>query len=382
MRGVDMSRSVILCVPAHPAGTTRLALDEECAAIERELKLTPGRDDFELRSKWAVTVDDLMRHLHDLQPTILHFSGHGRTPELAPEQRREGMRDVIDPSDEPGLLLVGDSGQPVAPAALRHMIRAAAATVRLIVLDACYSDAQAEALRDAVGCAVGMKGRISDDAARAFAVGFYRALGYGRSIRSAYKYAAAELAGKGLAAEAEPRCLVREGEAAEPMLLSSATPRAEVVPMAQPAVVPAVAVAAPDDPVIPGFGHETSEPQPDVGPPRTLAVSTAGDTRDDARHDDDDDGNADRKLLNDRRSRHDVAMRQRTARFAANMVLMFVVGVLAVGVGLAMYFQSSRPLFALIASVATSVGLGAALLSKAWGDKLASRIERSLAEHG
>src|SRR4051812_38261828 len=152
-----MPRSVILFLAANPAGTDPLALDQECAAIERELKMTPGRDDFEFRSKWAVTVDELMRHLLDLQPTILHFSGHGNAT---------------------GLLLVGDDGQPqpVTPAALTKMIRATAGTVRLAVLNACYSDAQAEALRHAVGCAIGMKSTIADEAARAFAVGFYRAL--------------------------------------------------------------------------------------------------------------------------------------------------------------------------------------------------------------
>lgn len=186
------SRSVILFLAANPAGTAPLALDQECAAIERELKLTPGRDDFELRSKWAVTVDDLMRHLLDLQPTIVHFSGHG---------------------DATGLVLVGDDGrpQPVAPAALTAMLRTTVATVRLAVLNACYSDAQAEALRDAVGCAIGMKGTISGEAARAFAVGFYRALGHRRSVRNAYEQAEATLAGKGLSAQAEPRCLVRPG---------------------------------------------------------------------------------------------------------------------------------------------------------------------------
>jgi hypothetical protein len=186
------SRSVILFLAANPVGTIPRALDQECAAIERELKLTPGRDDFELRSKWAVTVDDLMRHLLDLQPTIVHFSGHGHAT---------------------GLVLVGDDGQPqpVTPAALTAMIRTTAATVRLAVLNACYSDAQAEALRDAVGCAVGMKGAISDDAARAFAIGFYRALGHRRSVRNAYEQAEATLAGKGLSAQAEPRCLVRPG---------------------------------------------------------------------------------------------------------------------------------------------------------------------------
>jgi formylglycine-generating enzyme required for sulfatase activity len=187
-----MSRSVILFLAANPAGTDPLALDQECAAIERELKLTPGRDDFEFRSKWAVTVDELMRHLLDLSPTIIHFSGHGHAT---------------------GILLEGDGGrpQPVTPAALTRMIRTTTDSARLAVLNACYSDAQAEALRDAVGCAIGMKGTISDEAAHTFSVGFYRALGHRRPIGNAYDQAEATLAGKGLSAQAEPRCLARPG---------------------------------------------------------------------------------------------------------------------------------------------------------------------------
>src|SRR5882724_12082050 len=115
-----MPRSVILFLAANPAGTNLLALDQECAAIERELRMTPGRDDFEFRSKWAVTVDELMRHLLDLQPTILHFSGHGNASGLAHGQRLQGIltaRDVSGSGDAPGLLLVDDDGrpQPVTP---------------------------------------------------------------------------------------------------------------------------------------------------------------------------------------------------------------------------------------------------------------------------
>jgi hypothetical protein len=191
------------------------ALDQECAAIERELKLTPYRDDFEFRSKWAVTVDDLMRHLLDLQPAIVHFSGCG---------------------DVRGLLLRGDDGRPqvVPPAALTQIIKSTAGTVRLVVLNACYSDAQAEVIRDVVGCAIGMKGTISNDAARAFAVGFYRALGHRRPVGNAYEQAEATLAGKGLTASTEPRCLARAGIDVKTLVISGdATPRP--APWAAPA---------------------------------------------------------------------------------------------------------------------------------------------------
>lgn len=78
MNGRSRFKSVILYLAANPISHSRLAFDEECAAIERELRMTDGRDDFDFRSKWAVTVDELMRHLNELQPTVIHFSGHGR----------------------------------------------------------------------------------------------------------------------------------------------------------------------------------------------------------------------------------------------------------------------------------------------------------------
>jgi len=52
-------RNVILFLAANPSGTSRLALEEECAAIKHELRMTAHRDDFEFRSEWAVTVDEM-----------------------------------------------------------------------------------------------------------------------------------------------------------------------------------------------------------------------------------------------------------------------------------------------------------------------------------
>jgi hypothetical protein len=70
-RGHRVPRHVILFLAANPDDTSELALGKECAAIERELAATAHRDDFDFRSKWAVTVDDMRRHLMELQPTII-----------------------------------------------------------------------------------------------------------------------------------------------------------------------------------------------------------------------------------------------------------------------------------------------------------------------
>lgn len=209
-----MTKHVILFLAANPSKSSGVALDQECAAIERELRMTSHRDDFEFRSKWAVTVDEMMRHLGELQPTIIHFSGHGASPtggsgaetrDLAPAGESAVARS--------GIYLLGDDGGPqlVTARALTMMIKSAAASARVVVLNACYSEPQADAVRSVVDCVVGMAGAIRDAAARSFAVGFYRALGNRRSVGNAVDQAVAALAAKGMPDEVLPRCLTRDG---------------------------------------------------------------------------------------------------------------------------------------------------------------------------
>jgi hypothetical protein len=208
-----MTRSVILLLAADPARTDVLALEQERAILERELRLTPGSEDFELRSRWAATPGDLARHLLELQPTIIHFWGHGSAG-------------IILEGGEPG-------SRPVAPAELTEIIGAAAGTARLALLTACYSQPQAAALRDAVGCVIGMRGTIDEDAARAFAIGFYRALGHRRSVGNAYEQARGMLAGRKLEPDAEPRYLVRAGIDLDAMLLGGAASPSPGAPAAR-----------------------------------------------------------------------------------------------------------------------------------------------------
>ena len=120
--------------------------------IQRELKMAPHRDDFRFESRWAVGIDELMRHLTELDPVVIHVSGHG-----------EGSA---------GLVLQDEQGQPqpVSGRALAMVVGTTARNARVIVLNACYSTEQAEALRAGVDCVVGMDGAIGEDAARAFAM--------------------------------------------------------------------------------------------------------------------------------------------------------------------------------------------------------------------
>lgn len=221
-----MPRPVILFLPADPARTSLRALDEECAAIERELRMTGGRDDFEFRSKWAVSVDDVMRGLNELQPTIIHFSGHGcATGGDVRDDRRtpRAVRRNVATMAPAGILLQDEQRQPqhVSARALTQMIASAAPSARLVVLNACFSDAVADALRGVVDCVVGMRGAIGDAAARSFAVGFYRALGHRRSIGNAVDQAAATLAAKRLCHNHVAICRTRDGVDAGEVALSA-----------------------------------------------------------------------------------------------------------------------------------------------------------------
>lgn len=216
-------KHTILFVAANPRDTDQLALQDECAAIERELRMTAGRDDFELRPRWAVSVDDLMRHLNELSPTVVHFSAHGtRGPASAPHVDGTLHRDIESPL-EGGIVLQDQArSQHVSVHALATMIACASRSTRLVVLNACYSAVIADSLCDVVDCVVGIDGPIEDSVARSFAVAFYRALGNRCAVGNAVDQATATLRAK-----RQPdhliACRTRDGISADETFLVAAS---------------------------------------------------------------------------------------------------------------------------------------------------------------
>jgi hypothetical protein len=69
--------TTILFLAANPKGTTPLRLDEEMREIEAGLQRSKYRDRFELEQRWAVSAREMQRSILDLNPQIVHFSGHG-----------------------------------------------------------------------------------------------------------------------------------------------------------------------------------------------------------------------------------------------------------------------------------------------------------------
>ncbi len=157
----------ILFLAANPKGSTHLRLDQELRDIGEGLQRTKRRDQYQLVARWAVRAEDWRRALLDTNPQILHFSGHGKTDGLIVKDERGRARQI--------------SGEALADLFCLFEIEC-------VVLNACYSSDQAEVIRPQVGCVVGMDKAIGDEAALAFAVGFYDALGAGRSYKAAYRF--------------------------------------------------------------------------------------------------------------------------------------------------------------------------------------------------
>ena len=201
---------VVLVASANPYDTTALALDEEVREITASLRATPARDVVTLQSGWAMRPRDLLHELNERRPAVLHFSGHG-------------MAD--------GHLVFADqdgSAKPVSGEAIAATIASAGESVRVVVLNACFSAALATALTQHVDVAVGMNRPIGDIAARVFAEAFYSALGYGSSVGRAFDQGRAALLLEGIPEDSTPQLLSRDG--VDPYELVLVDPRAVRTP--------------------------------------------------------------------------------------------------------------------------------------------------------
>ena len=181
----------ILVLAANPKGTNPLRLGEEVSSIQKGLERSKNRDRFKLEQRWAVTPTEVRRALLDFQPEFVHFCGHGQGTESFHET--ETSRDIGIDSDVPerleGLVLEDKTGRPqlVSTEAIAKLFSLFADKIECVLLNACYSATQADAIAEHIPHVVGMKRAIGDRAAIEFAIGFYDALLAGRDVDFAFQ---------------------------------------------------------------------------------------------------------------------------------------------------------------------------------------------------
>jgi AAA-like domain/CHAT domain len=183
----DSSVKKILILAANPKNSVPLRLDEEVREIDEGLTRAQMRDRFELEQKWAVRPRDVQRAILDFAPQIVHFSGHG--------------------VGEGGLALEDELGQAklVSTSALAGLFELFADQVECVLLNACYSVVQAEAIALHIPYVIGMNQAVGDQTAIVFAVAFYDALGAGRDFEFAYKSGCVAIQMAGISEKSTPQ---------------------------------------------------------------------------------------------------------------------------------------------------------------------------------
>lgn len=195
----------ILFLASEPTDAARLRLGREIEAIRDRLRVEIHEGRVRLDSRWAVRPRDLSQVMHDVRPRLVHFSGHG--------------------SQDHRLVLEADDGKmtSVAPDALEALF-SYFPEVEGVVLNACWSDDQAEALARCVPHVVGMRDTITDPAAIAFSSGMYGALAAGRAFPEAFELGCVELRLMSIPEHLTPVLMTR-GTPSEPRLEASAPRR-------------------------------------------------------------------------------------------------------------------------------------------------------------
>jgi hypothetical protein len=193
-----MAMKKILILAASPKDTPRLRLDQEVREIDNGLQRARRRDEFVLKQVWAVRSSDVRRAILDFEPNMVHFCGHGAGDE--------------------GIAFEDDTGnsQLITAEALAGFFELFADKVECVVLNACYSEVQANAIAQHINYVIGMKMGISDTAAIEFSVAFYDALGAGRNVEFAYKLACNAILWAGLPEHLTPVLKTKEKSSEKP----------------------------------------------------------------------------------------------------------------------------------------------------------------------
>lgn len=182
----NISQINILFLAADPSDAARLRLGQEAREIQEKLQLGKLRDRFVFHQRLSVRPEDLSQALLDVKPEIVHFSGHG------------AAAGALCFEDKLGKV------HPVDPTALAYLFVQFAGQVKCVIFNACYSEKQAHAIAEHINYVIGMSQAVGDRAAIAFAIGFYQALGAGRSPEEAYRLGCAQIAIQGIPGYATP----------------------------------------------------------------------------------------------------------------------------------------------------------------------------------
>jgi|688.fasta_scaffold195696_2 CHAT domain-containing protein len=181
----------ILFLSSDPTDASRLRLSEELREIQEKLQLAKMRDQFNLHQRMSLRPTDISQALLDIQPQVVHFSGHGTLGGGLCVEDNMGNVQLVDTE------------------ALASLFQQFRNQITCVILNSCYSELQAKAIARYIPYVIGMNDVIDDRASIAFAVGFYQALGAGRKIEDAFEFGSIQIRLRGLSDYVTPILIPR-----------------------------------------------------------------------------------------------------------------------------------------------------------------------------
>ena len=133
-----VTRRTVLVLAANPKDTPPLQLDHEVQEIQAALTKTGRKRAFRVRQAWAVSPRDVRRALLEHRPYIVHFCGHGSGDQGLHLESNDGASHMVSGSALSGLFALFED------------------TVGSVVLNACFSITQAEAIASHINHVIGM----------------------------------------------------------------------------------------------------------------------------------------------------------------------------------------------------------------------------------
>ena len=158
----------ILILASNPQGDLRI--DREIRDLKKAIERNQNSEQFEVEIELAVRPDELQELFYDNKPYLVHFCGHG--------------------TGEKGLIFENEIGnqQSVSNKALSGLFKIFKGEIKCVLLNACYTEVQADVIVEHVEYVIGTSREILDRAAYWFTVGFYKALAREQSIKKCYEW--------------------------------------------------------------------------------------------------------------------------------------------------------------------------------------------------
>ncbi len=164
----ELSEIRILFISSGFNNNNFLRFDKEFKSIKDSFYTSVDRDKFRFIKIVASRLSDLTQSFLEYNPQFVHFSGHGS---------RQGIILMDFDNDE----------RVISSNSLGKLFELFSKSIQCVFLSSCYSESQAEIISKHIPFVIGVKDSISDNEAINFSSNFYKAIGLGKSIETAFE---------------------------------------------------------------------------------------------------------------------------------------------------------------------------------------------------